>query len=455
MNHPIEQLLKFSPQERRIVLLSASYFFLLLCAYYILRPVRETMGIARSADDLPLIFLGTMTVTLLLAPVIAALVNRYQRAQFIPFCYHAISLLLLGFFIALTLLPQKMIFAVGIAFYIFLSVVNMLLISLFWGFMSDGISLGESKKLFPSIAIGGTIGAISGSSITQILVELSGQAPLLLISAIILQIAIILMRKTDSAFQDFSIAEQTLQSNTTTEKTVQKDTKSLETLFSKSNKWERQESDSLAARLTSGIRFAISSPYMMAIAGYIFCYGLTSTFLYFQQGQLVAMETGNSHERTQIFSNIDIWSNSLTLLFQLFLSRKLLMHFGIGPILIGLPLLTLSGFAALALAPTLTVLIIFQALRRSLNYGLFKPAREILFTILPTDQKYKAKSFIDTFVYRGGDAIGALSQKGLTSLALGITSLALLVVPIAALWTFLAIFLGREASRAEQNKVEK
>ena len=216
----------------------------------------------------------------------------------------------------------------------------------------------------------------------------------------------------------------------------------------------KKNNNSKFVQWTSGIRFAVSSPYILAIAGYIFFYGITSTFLYFQQGQLVAAATDNSTERTQIFANIDIWSNIATLTLQLFISRQLLMRFGVGFILLGLPLLTLGGFVALSIAPTLAVLIVFQAARRSLNYGLFKPAREILFTILPREQKYKAKSFVDTFVYRGGDAIGAVTQKGLTALHLGIGSIALLVVPIAACWSLLALYLGKQANQiGEQSPV--
>ncbi|WP_444995860.1 NTP/NDP exchange transporter [Aliikangiella sp. IMCC44359] len=431
----LKQLFNLEKQEFRIVALSASYFFLLLCAYYILRPIRETMGISRSAADLPYLFLTTMLVLLVLAPVIGALVSKYKRSQFIPIAYRFVAVSLFLFFIALTFIPKDYLFYVGVIFYVWLSVVNLIIISLFWGFMSDGISFDNSKRLFPSIAIGGTLGAILGGTISQQLISILGTSYLLLISILFLEIAVWVMKKIDVEFKQYQQPSQTIGESLT--------------LWHNNHS---QTASSLFQKWTSGIRFALTSPYLLAIAGYIFFYGLTSTFLYFQQGQLVSEATANTSERTQIFANIDIWSNLLTLLFQLFISRQLLLKFGIGFILLGLPLLTLSGFVALSLAPTLTVLIIFQALRRSLNYGLFKPARETLFTLLPEEQKYKAKSFVDSFVFRGGDAVGAVTQKGLVLLQLGIGSIALLVVPIAFVWSVLALFLGRKVNNIRNHK---
>jgi len=437
----VRQFFDLEKSELRIVGLSAAYFFLLLCAYYILRPIRETMGISRSADDLPYLFLATMLSMLLLAPVIGALVSKYPRNQFIPYAYRFISINLLLFFAALQWLPTQQLFAVGIVFYIWLSIINLLLISLFWGFMSDGIAFRNSKRLFPGIAVGGTIGAIFGSSIAQQFIELLGQAYMLLVSIFFLEAALRVMKIIDREFSRYAQQPENQELKSLPEQTPE-------------NRDRNRLENSVGSKLAqwfSGVRYTFSSPYVLAIAGYIFFYGLTSTFLYFQQGQLVAAETGSSSERTQIFANIDLWANSLTLIMQLLVSRQLLMRFGIGTILVGLPLITLAGFIALSISPVLSVLIVFQALRRSLNYGLFKPAREILFTVLPTEQKYKAKSFVDTFVYRGGDAVGALSQKGLLMLQLGIASIAMLVVPIAALWALLAIYLGGRAKRLDSS----
>ncbi len=429
-------LFSLDKREFRIVVLSASYFFLLLCAYYILRPIRETMGISRSADDLPYLFLGTMTTLLLLAPVIGALVSKYPRNQFIPMAYRFIASNLLIFFVLLKTVSAENLFYVGVAFYVWLSVVNMLMISLFWGFMSDGISMARSKRLFPMIAVGGTVGAILGSTIAQQFIDILGQSYLLLISVVVLELAVRFVKWIDIEFKQYNSNESRL---------AHDDAKPARQITnqSKFSEW------------VSGIKFTFSSPYIMAIAGYIFFYGLTSTFLYFQQGHLVAEATNDASERTQLFANIDLWANSLTLLMQLFISAQLLKRVGIGFILAGLPLLTLAGFIALSFSPTLTVIIIFQAVRRSLNYGLFKPAREILFTVIPREQKYKAKTFVDSFVYRGGDAVGALSQKVLTAFHLAIGSIALIVIPIAAVWSLLALYLGRRVKSIENLSKEE
>ncbi len=432
-------LFSLDKQEFRIVLLSAGYFFLLLCAYYILRPIRETMGISRSAEDLPYLFLGTMTTLLLLAPAIGALVSKYSRNKFIPIAYRFVAFNLLIFFILLKTVSADNLFYVGIAFYVWLSVVNMLLISLFWGFMSDGISMARSKRLFPMIAVGGTAGAILGSTIAQQFIEILGQSYLLLVSMVVLELAVRFVKRIDREFVLYS--------------------KDDEKSASFNHKPESNDDQSKFEQWISGIKYTLSSPYIMAIAGYIFFYGITSTFLYFQQGHLVAEATNDSSQRTQVFANIDIWANSLTLLLQLFISAQLLKRIGIGFILAGLPIITLCGFIALSISPTLTLIIVFQAVRRSLNYGLFKPAREILFTVIPSEQKYKAKTFVDSFVYRGGDAVGALTQKLLTAFSLAIGSIALIVVPIAAAWSVLAIYLGKKVVSIDRqtnlNKKEK
>ncbi len=435
MGKYIRQFFNLEKQELRLASLSAGYFFLLLCAYYILRPVRETMGISRSAADLPWLFLATMLTLLLLAPLIGALVSRFKRVQLISIAYRFISFNLILFFIALISLPEDYYFNIAVTFYIWLSVINMLVISLFWGFMSDGISLKKSKKLFPVIAIGGTIGAIFGSNIAQHFIHFIGQSYLILIPVILLELAIILVKTIDDNFNQMNLS--LAGSSLTSSKNLPQKNEQKPRLFFKVKEW------------TSGISFSFSSPYVMAISGYIFFYGVTSTFLYFQQGHLIENATASSIRRTQIFANIDLWANLLTLFFQLFITRRLIIALGIGTILIGLPLLTLSGFIALSMAPTLTVLIIFQATRRSLNYGLFKPAREILFTVLPQEQKYKAKSFVDSFVYRGGDATGALIQKGLTALHYGITAITLLVIPIAIIWSLLSVYLGIKIKEVE------
>ncbi|MEE4244012.1 MAG: Npt1/Npt2 family nucleotide transporter [Kangiellaceae bacterium] len=428
----IKKRLLLSKQESLIVAFGASYFFLLLTAYYILRPIRETMGISRSATDLPSIFLGTMITLLAISPLIGALVSKFHRTKFIPIFYHFVSACLIVFFALLITVNKSHLFYVGIGFYVWLSVINMLLISLFWGFMADGIGFSRSKKLFPSLAIGGTIGAIFGSSIAQIFIDILGQNYLLLVPILFLQAAVVIMKKLDGLFYKYQSSEQSSKPHANTPSQATDESPGNQP----STKWQQW---------ISGIRYTMSSPYLLAIAGYIFFYGLTSTFLYFQQGILVAEAASTNSDRTKIFANIDFWANTLTLLLQLFISRQFLKRFSLSTILIGLPLFTMGGFAALAAAPTLAVLVVFQSLRRSLNYGLFKPAREILFTLIPSEQKYKAKSFVDSFIYRGGDAVGALSQKALNSFSFGIGAVSLIVIPVAGAWSLLALFLGRHA----------
>ncbi|MCO7223133.1 NTP/NDP exchange transporter [Pleionea sp. CnH1-48] len=422
----LKPLFELDDKELKLVLLSALYFFLVLCSYYILRPVREEMGVAAGVKNLPWLFMVTLLVMLIAAPLLGALVSRFRRRVFLPFAYHFFAANLLLFFFALTYLPASYDITVGRVFYVWISVFNLFIVSLFWGFMADGFGLEQSKRLFPMIAIGGTLGALLGATITQQLIGVFDKSQLIIISIIFLECAVLVVVMLDKRFDI-------------------RDDKKPEVIQS-----NRTRTSVLA--WFEGIKDACTSPYLLAIAGYLFCYTLTSTFLYFEQAEIVSQFSSDRTERTKVFATIDQWVNGLTLFFQLFVSGHLIKRVGIAVILVAMPVLILSGFVALALVPSLTVLMAFQVLRRSTNYGLFKPARETLFTILETQQKYKAKSFIDTFVYRGGDALGASGYKLLQVFASGIGAVTVVIFFVSIFWGGLGWFLGKkQQSVAREN----
>lgn len=421
----ITGLFNIRQDEVKLVTLSAIYFFLLLCAYYVLRPLREEMGVAGGVDNLPWLFLGTMTAMLAATPLFGLIASRFERRKFLPVAYRFFALNLLVFFAVFKLLPEYDIIA-GRAFYIWISVFNLFILSLFWGLMADGFNLGQSKRLFALIAIGGTVGALVGSALTQQLAGVLGRINLLLVSVVLLEIAVQVFYRLDSGFRaDSTDSPATVATTRGTALTT-------------------DPSDWL-----SGIRDTLRSPYLLAIAGYLFCYSLTSTFLYFEQATIISNEVSGRVQRTEIFATIDVWVNALTLLAQLFLSGRIISRFGVKWVLVAMPLLTLAGFWVLSLYPVLAVLMVFQIIRRASNYALFRPARETLFTVLAAEQKYKAKSFLDTFVYRGGDALGAMIFKVLQSFALGVASIAALVAPVALLWAALSWYLGNRQARLD------
>jgi AAA family ATP:ADP antiporter len=363
------------PGEGPAVAWAFAYFFFVVLSFYLLRPIREAFGIARGADSLPALMTGTLGVMLLANPAFAALISRLPRRRFIPRAHRFFALNLVVFFTLFRWLPGHAT-GLGYAFFIWLSVFNLSVVSLFWGLMSDLFREEQGKRLFGFLAIGGTLGAIAGATLTGWLVgPRVSLAPafILLVSAAALEGAARCMGALATRFQ---LGDQ-----------------------------------AGAARepgpgALEGLRALAKSRYLQMICGYILLYTLTATLLYLAQGAIVARTfTGNA--RTVAFARIDLWVNVLTLASQLFLTSRLLTRFGVGVILCALPVLTALGFGALALWPVFGTLMVFQVLRRGLHYGVDRPAREVLYIPLTADERYKSKPFIDTFVYRFGDLLGA------------------------------------------------
>lgn len=412
-------LLTLKSGEARLVLLSAGYFFLLLCAYYIMRPLREEMGIAGGVNNLPWLFMVTMACMILVSPIFGWLVSRFDRVKFISICYRFFALNLLLFFTLLSYAPSEWHTWIGRGFYVWVSVFNLFAVSLFWSFMAQQYSFEQSKRLFALIAVGGTMGALLGATLTQQLVVSVGRINLLLVSALILELVVWVVRYLSQSFPQHQGNDSTPTPTPTHHQVPSSWRQSLQ-----------------------GIGDTLSQPYLLAICGYLFFYSISSTFLYFIQASIVADATLDREVRAQIFATMDMWVNGLTLFLQLFVSGALIRRFGIRSVLMAMPVLMLAGFFALLLLPELAILILVQTCRRAGNYALFKPARETLFTVIPDAQKYKAKNFIDTFVYRLGDASGAAAFKGLQAIGAGVGSVTALMIPVAAGWATLAFYLG-------------
>lgn len=410
------QTFDLRPGEVAPALESALLFYLVLSAYYVLRPLREEMGLAAGIENLPAMYMGTLAGTVVLVPVIGWLVRRYRREVFLPLVYRFFALNLLGFQLAWRLCDADQTVILGRVFYVWLSVFNMLAVSLFWSFMADGFGYRRSRRLFGLVAIGGTAGAILGSGLTAALVDRIGHGWLMVISAALLEAGVRavgrLARRFDSA--GFRAGDP--------------------------------PATDVAGRgrgLLAGLTLTFTSPYLLAVAAYLFLYSLTSTFLYFQQAHIVDAQALTREGKAALFARIDLWTNLLTLTCELLLTGRLLRRLGTGRVLALMPAGTAIGFAALAAAPGLVTLVVFQVARRAANYALARPARETLFTTVDDDVRYRAKSFIDTFVYRGGDLLGAGTVQALGVAGLGLGPLAFIAAPLAGLWTWLALYLGR------------
>ncbi|MFN2371852.1 MAG: NTP/NDP exchange transporter [Candidatus Krumholzibacteriia bacterium] len=395
--------------ETAPVLLSTLLFWLLLTAYYLLRPLREEMGLAGGVDNLPGLFMITLAAMVLVAPLLGWLVRRYRREVFLPAALHFFAANLVLFYVALRFTSGDELVVVGRVFYVWLSVFNLCVLSLFWAFMVDGFGYERSRRLFGIVALGGTAGAIVGSGLTTLLVSAVGRHNLVLAALVLLEAAVACILVLSRRFYAAG--------------------------------YEPTAHEAPGGGILAGVTRTVKSPYLLGISAYIFLYSLTATFLYFEQARIIAANVVGRDARTAMFGQIDLWTNVLTLGCQLFLTGRLLRVLGAGLVLAMLPLAVGLGFAALGAWPTLTVLVIFQVARRAGNYALAKPARETLFTVLDREDRYKAKNFIDTFVYRGGDALGAGIFARIT--ATGLVSVAWLAVPVAAVWLVVALALGR------------
>lgn len=395
------------------------YFFCLLAGYYILRPVREDMAVQSGMGKLPWLFTATFVVMLLAVPVFGMLSARLPRARLLPAVYLAFIAMLLGFYSVLA--AQIEITWIASAFFVWLSVFNLFVVSVFWSFMVDLYSEDQGKRLFGLIAAGGTAGALLGPTLTATLVGSVGTHNLLLVSAAFLSVAVLCIarlgawarrRRTRTAIGAVEAA--------------------------------------LGGGIWAGITTVLRSTYLLAVCFYLLSYTVLSTLLYFEMLRLVGETYTDSTRRTQLFATLDLAVNLLTLVVQLLITGKAFTRLGVTFCLALMPAVSLAGFLVLGTLPTLAVLIVFGVARRAGEFALSKPAREILFTVLTREEKYKAKNVIDTVVYRGGDVIAGWTNTLLRSIGLGLSAVAFAAAPLAAAWLAVAIWLGRREAVLRQ-----
>ena len=416
------RMVKARPDEIRAMLWAFVYFFCLLTSYYILRPLRDESGVAAGVGNLQWLFTGTFFVMLAAAPLFGALVTRVPRRRFIPWIYRFFAATLLVFFALGYLMPRQP-YVAG-AFFIWVSVFNLFVVTVFWGFMADLFSNEQGRRLFGFIAAGGSAGALLGPSLTAWLAVPLGPVNLLLISALLLEAAVQCVRQLLETPQAQRPAEQEAA--------------------------QSANEEVIGGGIFAGLTEIAKSPFLMLICAHVLLLSLTSTFLYFQQASIVSAAFDNPAERTRFFALIDLSVGITTIVIQLSITGHVLVKLGVGVALASLAIVTMGGFLALALIPTLVVLVIFQAVKRAVEFGFANPARETLFTVVTREQKYKAKSVIDTAVFRGGDAVNGWIYTGLRMLGLDLSGIALVAVPISAAWAALLLLIGRKQEQLAQ-----
>ncbi|WP_220809155.1 NTP/NDP exchange transporter [Noviherbaspirillum aridicola] len=411
------------PQETAALLLGFTAFLSLLCAYYLLRPLRDAMGLVGGVGQLPWLFSATFVSMLALVPVFGALTARLPPRRFVPLVYRFFALNILGFGALFATGVQEV--AVSRVFFVWLSVFNLFVISVFWSVMADGFSSEQGKRLFGFIAAGGTAGALLGPALAAVLAVRFGVALLALIAALLLEVAVQCLRRLQHA-------------------------------ESHGGKDGPPAGERLGGGILAGVTLIARDRYLLGIVVYLLLHSCASTLLYFEQGRIVAAGFADTASRTRFFALVDLCVSGLALSLQLFGSAYVIRRAGVGVALAVLPLATLAAFGALAAWPTVAVLGAVQVLRRSLDYALARPARETLFTVVALGAKYKAKNVIDTVVYRGGDAVSGWLSAALTALGLGFAGMGAAFAPAAVLWVGLSAWLSRRQARyAEESTTQR
>jgi AAA family ATP:ADP antiporter len=409
----LKRIAQVEPVEIRAVLISFAYFFFLMASYFILRPLRDAMGTVYGVKHLQELFTGTFIVSFIVAPVYAGLASRIHLASFLPWVYGFIALTMVVFFTLFRMAPENRL--VAAAFYIWLSTFNLLTISVFWSMMADIFSSAQAKRLFGFIAAGGTVGTIVAPAFITIFVNLVGVNALLLISAAGFFITAVLARVLETEKRKLSIADPHAQHTSMDRK--------------------------LGGNPFDGFVLLFKSRYLLMISLFLLLMTWISTIIYFQLQDLITHDFATKAARTQAFATIDLATNSCAVLVQLFGTGRFIRRFGVTAGLLINPIVMVIAFLAVVLSPVLLVLGTIQVVRRFAEYAVAKPSRDMLFTVVDQQAKYKAKNVIDTVVYRFGDLSSAWFSAAI--LPFGIAGLAVAGVIVAAFWFPIAWILGR------------
>ncbi|HEX6050575.1 MAG TPA: MFS transporter [Gemmatimonadaceae bacterium] len=420
----LQRLTQVRRGEGAAVLASALSFFFILTALMVIRPARESLGMRRGIDAIRWLFIGTAIVTLAVNPVFALLVSRYRRIVFITATYLFFGLSLIGFYLLLVSAPDAIGEVSGMVFFVWFSVFNLFSTMVFWALMADRFSLEQSKRLFGVISVGGSLGAIAGPWLASQLAGPLGTAGLLPVSAVSLGLAVVAAWAVTRLHPGNPQAASTPGAPSAVDDRV----------VIGGSAWE-------------GLRSVFRSSYLLGIAGYVLTLTVIATFIYFTRLQMVAALGTDLDMRTTVFARIDFYTQVTTLVLQGLVTGHLMKRLGVHVTLALLPVTVALGFVGLAISASLAAIIVLQATYSAMQRAIIRPARETLFTVVPREDKYKAKAFIDTFVYRVGDVVGAQVEGLLGRLAMGLTALVAVAVPLAVVWGILGVWLGRAQHR--------
>jgi AAA family ATP:ADP antiporter len=414
--------------EIRPMMTSFAFFFFLLSSYFMLRPIRDAVAAASGVTKLPWLFAGTLVTTLACNPLFSGLVVRFPIRRVIPISYQFFVASLLLFYVVLRFVSGAEGSTVdvwtGRALYIWTTVFALFNTSIFWSLMADAFRSDQAKRLFGFIGVGGTLGSITGSATTAALATRIGAVNLLLVSAALLEIAVIV------------VVRFPLRSHG-------------------GPKTADDKRDVIGGSVWSGFPKVLSSPYLLGISVFLILYTIGSTFLYFEQADIVGRVYADRTARTEILAQLELAAQTLTVITQIFFTGRIIRWLGLAVTLALLPAISILGFGSLGFLPTFATLAVFTVIRRASNFALTNPAMEVLFTVVPREDKYKAKNIIETFIYRGGDQIGSLVYGGLAAIGLSLAGISFAAVPMGIVWLILGLWLGRRQAKLAAGEAGK
>ncbi len=416
----MRRILRARPGEERAVGLAFAYFFMLMCAYYLLRPLRDAMAIGAGLENLPWLYTGTFISMLALTPCFGALVSRVRKQLLLPITYAFFASNLLAFYVLFKVSPDARWLA--ISFFIWLSVFNMFVVSVFWSFMADVFRAEEAKRLFGPIFAGGGTGAILGPLLMQFLVPRIG------VDAVV-GLAMLLLLGTLPCIRGLS--------------------RWAEARHGRFVLPPEDPDARIGGGILSGLMLVVRSPYLLGIFTVIALGSIAGVFMYNELLWLVEANYPDLASRAQFFGRLDTVVNVVAWVFQGVVVGWLIRRFELAGALVTIPIVALLSFAALAAMPTLLVLAVGQVLRRGGEYGIAKPSREVLFTVVDAESKYKAKNFIDTVMQRGSDMVGVWLHFLLASAGVALVGYSVIcgVGMVAAI--AISLGLGRAFSRRQ------
>lgn len=402
------------------------FFFCILASYYIVQPLRDELGLLVGKEYTPKLFVGSLLVMAAVNPLFAYFLNRSGRLKMMKSIYRFFALNLVLFIVCFKGLETTgqmvthgeaarvsgLAFVLACIYFLWAGVFNLFAVSVFWALMADIYSGEQSKKCFGFLGAGGTLGQMFGSFLTGRVVEVVGPTNLLFVSVVLLELGVQAMLVITRSYQEPPRKEGEKKPNA-----------------------------------FSGITDIFKSPYLLGICLYLFLYTFTSSFIYFQKQAIVDSSLSNRSDRVGYFSDVNFWISVMTLVIQLFLTGSFLSVIGLSAGLALVPMIGVVGFLALAKSPTLNTIAILEIVRKTANYAISRPSREVLFTAVSRREKYQAKNFIDTVVYRAGDTGAAALFEAFFKVGASIVIVASSAVGASVVYLIVGLTLGQAHAR--------